>query len=144
MLISICIPTYNSGDKLDRLLDSVKIQTFTDYEIIISDDSRNNGVKESIENKYSDLDIKYYHNKEALGTPDNWNNAVSLAAGQWIKLMHHDDWFFDENSLQKFVDGTKKDPKAKLIFCAFRNAYLDKGTTEDFFCSPLEIFLLRR
>jgi glycosyltransferase involved in cell wall biosynthesis len=143
VLVSICIPTYNSGDKLERLLDSIRVQTFTGYEIIISDDSSNNGVKEIIDRKYSNLGIKYYHNSPALGTPDNWNNAVSKTKGDWIKIMHHDDWFLDENSLQTFVDHTGKDAGAKLIFCAFKNIHTEDNSTTTGSLSWLELQLLK-
>lgn len=143
MLISICIPTYNSGDKLIRLLDSVKKQTFTDYEIVISDDSRNNSVKEIIDHHYSDLNIRYYHNTNALGTPANWNNAVALSKGEWIKLMHHDDWFLDETALQTFVDHISVNPRAKLLFCAFKNVDILNNTTSVASCSAFEIQLLK-
>ena len=42
--ISICIPTYNSGEKLLRLLKSIEQQTFTNFEIVISDDSNNHDI----------------------------------------------------------------------------------------------------
>lgn len=143
VFISICIPTYNSGNKLERLLDSVKMQTFTDYEIIISDDSNNNGVKEIIDQQYADLNIHYYHNTVALGTPDNWNNAIAKSTGEWIKIMHHDDWFLDENALQTFVDHIGKNTGAKLIFCAFVNINTDKNTSSPSEVSWFELMLLK-
>ena len=143
VLISICIPTYNSGDKLERLLDSIKIQTFTNYEIIVSDDSNNSGVKDIIEQQYAGLNIQYYHNAPALGTPDNWNNALSKTKGDWIKMMHHDDWFLDENALQVFVDHIGKDPEAKLIFCAYRNINTDENWASTVAASWFDILLLR-
>jgi glycosyltransferase involved in cell wall biosynthesis len=143
MFISICIPTYNSGEKLERLLDSVRIQTFKDYEIIVSDDSRNDSVKQIIDSKYADLNIKYYWNETALGTPNNWNNAVAKSNGDWINLLHHDDWYSYEDSLKKFADATKKNDKASLIFCAFENIYLDEVRTAISQCSWIDILLLK-
>lgn len=133
MLISICIPTYNSGEKLERLLDSVRTQTFKDYEIIVSDDSRNGSVKEIIDSKYADLDIKYFWNQEPLKNPANWTKAVEKASGDWINLMHHDDWFANENSLQEFVVTATKNYDKYIIFCAFENIYLDNNTQKKFY-----------
>ncbi|MEO7306359.1 MAG: glycosyltransferase family 2 protein [Ferruginibacter sp.] len=144
MLISICIPTYNSGAKLERLLDSIRIQSFTGYEIVISDDSTDNGVKEIIDQKYHDMGIRYYHNDIPLGTPANWNNALSKIKGDWIKMMHHDDWFMDENALQVFVDHIGKDPAAKLIFCAFKNINTDNDSSSAGTVSVTELFLLKQ
>jgi glycosyltransferase involved in cell wall biosynthesis len=144
VLISICIPAYNSGEKLDRLLDSIRIQTFKDYEIVISDDSNNNAVENTITTKYSDLKIRYFHNEKALGTPANWNNAVAKSEGQWIKLMHHDDWFNFENSLQLFVDAIEVDKNAKLIFSSYSNLNLDNGNKYDVIANKFEIALLKK
>ena len=144
MLISICIPTYNSGDKIVRLLNSIKTQTYKAVEVIISDDSKDNKVFTIVNDFNGTLNIKYYHNNNPLGTPSNWNNAVSKCTGQWINLMHHDDWFADNNSLQKFVDIATSKPTTTLIFSAFQNNYLDLGTKKKFFCSKFEIWLLKQ
>jgi glycosyltransferase involved in cell wall biosynthesis len=143
MLISICIPTYNSGEKLERLLDSIKIQTFKDFEIIVSDDSRNDSVKQIIDSKYADLNIKYYWNEEPLKNPGNWTSAVEKSSGEWINLMHHDDWFANENSLQEFVVAAKTNSHKYIIFCAFENVYLDNGTQKKFYWSNLNQILLK-
>jgi len=143
VLISICIPAYNSGSKLERLLESIKVQTFKDYEIIISDDSNNDGVRNIAEKKYAELNIQYYHNAKPLGTPANWNNAILKAKGQWIKLMHHDDWMLDENTLQTFVDHIPGNDGAKLIYCAFKNINTDTDSTSDGKTSWFESLLLK-
>jgi len=143
MFISICIPTYNSGEKLERLLDSVRIQTFKDYEIIISDDSRDNSVKQIIDSKYADLNIKYYWNEQPLKNPGNWTNAVAKSSGDWINLMHHDDWYANENSLQEFVVAAKTNPDKYIIFCAFENIYIDNKTQKKFYWGWLNQILLK-
>ena len=48
----------------------------------------------------------YYKNIKVLGTPENWNESIRKAKGAWIKLMHDDDWFANENSLQKFYEAS--------------------------------------
>ena len=44
-LISICIPAYKRIDYLQKLLDSISIQTFKDYEVIVTDDSPDESVE---------------------------------------------------------------------------------------------------
>ncbi|MFN5372221.1 MAG: glycosyltransferase family 2 protein [Bacteroidia bacterium] len=116
-LISICIPTYNQADKLKFLLDSIRVQTFRDFEVIVSDDSNCDDVA-LLCNSYSDLPISYYRNQPAKGTPENWNYAISLAKGTWIKLMHHDDYFSSEDSLKHFVEFAESNPMIDYVFCA--------------------------
>ncbi|MDB5145727.1 MAG: glycosyl transferase family 2 [Mucilaginibacter sp.] len=102
--VSICIPTYNQIHFLEKTLNSILIQSFKDFEIIITDDSSSSMVRDLV-NKYDFGDkLKYYHNKPSLGSPKNWNFCISKATGDYIKIMHHDDWFTSERSLEVFIN----------------------------------------
>jgi GT2 family glycosyltransferase len=46
LLISICIPAFKRTDFLKRLLDSIAVQTFRDYEVVLSDDSPGEEVRD--------------------------------------------------------------------------------------------------
>ncbi|MBL0055034.1 MAG: glycosyltransferase [Chitinophagaceae bacterium] len=119
--ISICIPAYQKTDYLRRLLDSIAVQTFTDHEIIISDDSADESVKKLIE-EFRALKINYTRNIPAAGMPSNWNLALLKAKGEWIKLMHDDDWFSADTALQQFASEAKNTPHS-FIFSACNNIY---------------------
>ena len=123
-MISICIPAYKRLERLRRLLDSIVSQTFHDFEVVITDDSPNFSVKELIET--FKLPIQYFKNESALGTPANWNYCISKAKGEWIKLMHDDDWFSSPNSLELFAEATRHNKK--FIFSAYINVY--EGSTK--------------
>lgn len=118
-MISICIPAYSRIRYITRLLDSIANQSYWDFEVIISDDSIDDSVCELTKKYESKFKIYYYKNAPSLGTPANWNYAISKAKGDWIKLMHDDDWFSSKESLQKFVDATLKGPK--FIYSAYNN-----------------------
>jgi len=119
--VSICIPAYKRVSYLKRLLDSLAIQTFRNFEVIITDDSDDLSVKE-LTHLYEDKFHLYYHkNIRTLGTPANWNSGISLARGEWIKLMHDDDWFTDKESLALFCSYSNKG--AKFIFSAYSNFF---------------------
>src|SRR2546421_11807457 len=106
--ISICIPAYKRPHYLQRLLDSIAIQSFKDYEVIISDDSGDdNSVRDLVQKYDSVFALSYHRNTPSLGTPANWNNAIEKANGAWIKLMHDDDWFSSPTSLEEFANATK-------------------------------------
>ena len=115
-LVSICIPAYNQPEKLVFLLNSIRNQTFTSYEVSVSDDSNNDAV-ETLCGEFKDLNISYLRNNPAKGTPENWNHAIDSARGTWIKLMHHDDYFYDAEALGNFVAFAEKNPKVEFIFC---------------------------
>jgi glycosyltransferase involved in cell wall biosynthesis len=124
--VSICIPAYKRPENIRRLLRSVAQQSFKDVEIIVSDDSPDGSV-ESVLPEFNELPIRYSRNIPPLGTPANWNHAIAMANGEWIKLMHDDDWFADEKSLQQFVEKTIEG-KA-FIFSRYKNVF-ENGQSE--------------
>ena len=129
-LISICIPAYKHVDYLQRLLDSILIQTYKDFEIIITDDSPDNSVAILLKNYNSIPNIHYYKNEKALGTPENWNEAIRKANGAWIKMMHNDDWFASDDALQVFYDAIRENPGTDFFFSAFQNVEANSGKKE--------------
>jgi glycosyltransferase involved in cell wall biosynthesis len=123
--VSICIPAYNHTYYLKKNLISILSQTFTDYEVIITDDSTNTEVKELINEFDFNGKLRYYHNESPLGAPQNWNYCISKASGDYIKIMHHDDWFSSNNSLQSMVDLLESSPECEFVFCGCNNISID-------------------
>lgn len=123
--VSICIPTYNQTKYLVKSLNSIKDQTFSDVEIIISDDSSTNDVEDLVLEfiKSNEIDVTYTRNNPALGSPENWNYAISLAKGNWIKIMHHDDWFCERDALENMMNSASIHPNS-LIFAGIKGKYI--------------------
>lgn len=132
--ISICIPAYKNPGGIARLLASVKKQTYSDYEVIITDDSPEDTVKAVVDNCGIE-NVQYMKNKTRLGATANWNEAVRHAKGDYIKMMHHDDWFSEEDSLEKFAEMLDENPEVNLAFCGTWQVTLseDGSETEDRF-----------
>ncbi|HEV7621870.1 MAG TPA: glycosyltransferase family 2 protein, partial [Flavisolibacter sp.] len=122
-LISICIPAYKRIEYLKRLLDSIKAQDVTNYEIVLSDDTPDDSVKELV-SSYNDPSIRYYKNMPAAGSPQNWNTCIEKAGGEWIKIMHDDDWFAASDSLRQFSNAIKNSNQ-HFIFSAC--SYIDES-----------------
>lgn len=118
MKVSICIPTYKHVDFLKRCLDSILEQTFTDYEVIITDDSPDDAIQLLIDNSYTDNRIRYYKNEKALGSPANWNEGLKYAKGDYVKIIHHDDWFSSLQSLGEYVCLLDSNPDVDIAFSA--------------------------
>ena len=123
--VSICIPTYNNIDLVKRALGSVLNQAFLDYEVIITDDSDHDAVKALIL-AINDARVRYVKNPVQLGSPANWNAAVRLAKGEYIKILHHDDWFTSSDCLAKFVQLLDDNPQSVLGFSASQACYADQ------------------
>lgn len=102
-LVSICIPTYNQTEYLRILLKSIADQTYTRYEVIISDDSTSSSVESLIKQFHFNGPLFYQKNSTPLGSPENWNAAIAKSKGKYIKIMHHDDAFTTKDALAKMV-----------------------------------------
>lgn len=135
--VSICIPAYNNEAEVRRLLSSIAAQTMQDVEIILTDDSTNGEIEALVEEIRSGNGagaeaadthwtapcmnrLRYVHNEKPLGHIFNWNKALSLAEGEYIKIMFSDDWFTRADSLEKLTALLDEDPQASLAFCGTR------------------------
>lgn len=118
--VSICIPAYNYPEFLKRCLLSVLNQTFEDFEVIITDDSCHDKLQEVVA-ELDDVRIRYYKNYLPLGSPANWNHGLKHARGELIKMLHHDDWFFEKTALEQFVNYFEKHSDASFVFSACYN-----------------------
>ena len=102
---SITIPTYGYNGKgsefLEFSFEKLKNQTFKDFNVIISDHSVDDTIK-NICNEWSEvLTIVYIRNEKGRGIiSPNINVAMNNANGKWIKILFQDDFLYDENSLQ--------------------------------------------
>jgi len=133
VLISICIPAFRRVAYLERLLTSIKNQTFANFEVIVSDDSPGDEVKNLCALYATHFSLNYFKNIKPLGTPENWNEAIRKANGQWIKIMHDDDWFTETGSLLFFKRAIDQNVNSLFIFSAYYNIYENNGRKQPVF-----------
>lgn len=95
--VSIITPTYNCARFIEETIKSVQAQTFTDWEMIISDDCSTDNTKEVIAPYLaSDSRIKYICNDKNSGAAITRNNALRIASGRWIAFLDSDDLWLPE------------------------------------------------
>lgn len=116
-LVSICVPTYRQPAFVSRLLDSIIAQQYKHIEVILSDDSLDDSIAKVAETYALKLPIRYYPHNPALKSPRNWNFALDKAAGDYVMLVHQDDWFHDEYAIQKYLKAFEDNPNADFVFC---------------------------
>ncbi|WP_301924102.1 glycosyltransferase family 2 protein [Ferruginibacter sp.] len=141
-LISICIPAYKRITDLKILLDSIGCQSYKNFEVIITDDSPDDTVKNFCDQYPHAFRLVYYKNVIALGTPENWNEGIRKATGTWVKLMHDDDYFSTPDSLAFFVAAMKRYPKAKVFYGAFVFDDVANNTQKTVTCNWFDRFFL--
>jgi GT2 family glycosyltransferase len=112
-LVSICIPTYNRPDLLERAIRSCLSQTYQTFEIIITDNSTN-ADSEALVQRLADPRIRYYKNTGNIGPFGNLNRAASLATGKFVKFLMDDD-LMKRRCLELMVDALEKNPTVGVV-----------------------------
>lgn len=108
---SIAIPTYGYNGNGQKFLienfEKLKSQTYNDFEVVISDHSIDDTIKDICDQYSSELNIKYFRNEFGRGViSPNINNAMRHCSGTWIKILFQDDFLYDQYSLEhqfKFI-----------------------------------------
>lgn len=118
--ISVVTPAYNSEKTIERTIRSVLNQSYKNFEFIIIDDNSSDNTVKLIE-KFDDNRIKLYKNDKNLGFHGNWNEAISKATGEYIKLIPDDDTLekdallFQVNILQQYQNVIMVGSKRNII-----------------------------
>ena len=88
-LVSILIPAYRAT-WLDEAIESALAQTFSDFELLVSDDSADDTIEQSMK-KWSDPRIRYFRNPNRGAPGSNRDHLISRAQGEYLKFLFDDD-----------------------------------------------------
>lgn len=133
--ISIIVPTYNTPEQFIRdMVESVKSQTYTNWELCIADGASERTVTQLLkwyEKRDRRISIKFLTNNK--GIAGNSNEALSLATGEFVGFLDHDDELtpdalyevvraINENPYVDFLytDEIRMDSKGKTLSLTFR------------------------
>ena len=110
---SVIIPAYNAESRIRRTLDSIKKQTFTNYEIIVICDSCEDKTAD-IAREYTNrvYDIKSHH------TGINRNYGLDLARGEYVLFTDDDDWWLHEFAFEQ-IDAKLKETNPDILYFSF-------------------------
>jgi glycosyltransferase involved in cell wall biosynthesis len=128
-LVSVLIPVYNQRPEfLKNCIDSVINQTYTNIEIIVSDNHSTNEVREVV-NTYRDKRLRILTPPEHLPLTPHFQWASENAKGEYITFLPSDDWFEKEfiEELVKLVHGHQN---IVMAFCNVKQYY--NGVKNDF------------
>lgn len=138
VLISIIIPTYNRKDILKEAIDSILLQSYYNYEIIIIDDCSSDGTEQYIKSKYNkECRIKYYKNETNSGAGISRKNGYSKSNGDYLIFMDDDDYYTDCNFFKKAIQIFKQ-YKNELSFVS-SNSLIKYEKTNEYEFKPLNI-----
>ena len=127
--VSIGLPVYNGEKYLEEAIESILAQTFTDFELIISDNASTDRTAEICQ-KFVVLDsrVRYYRNENNIGGGNNHIITFKLSRGKYFRWANHDDISAPE-FLAKCVEGLDHNPS--VVLCYSVTSIIDeKGNSE--------------
>ena len=125
--VSIGLPVYNGAEFLDQAIESILTQSFTDFELIISDNASTDATSE-IGRAYAARDprVRFYRNATNLGASRNFNRAFELSRGDLFRWAAADD-LLAPTCLEHCVEALEEDPSIVLSHTDVR--IIDAGGT---------------
>ncbi len=120
MTISVVIPTYNRGSRIQKTLDSVLSQTRLPDEILVVDDGSTDDTWEFLQTHYgSHPQIQLFRIRNS-GVANARNFGLERARGEFIAFLDHDDQWLPRN-LEWQLETLRAHPKAAVVFSRWRN-----------------------
>lgn len=128
--VTLVVPVYNGQNYIERFLESVLNQTFTDMQIIIVDDGSTDctfdileSYRSRMENKFSEYDILKVENGGAASAV---NHALKFVKGEYLAWADSDDELFPQN-IELKVNFLESNPKYGLVCCEAQAIDQDTG-----------------
>lgn len=138
--VSVIMNCYNAETYLREAIDSVRSQTFSDWEIVFWDNQSTDG-SASIVQSYNDERIRYFlaTNHTTLGEARNL--AVAEARGPWLAFLDCDDIWFPaklERQMALVGESVTSEPPVALVYCGCEIHNEKTGETKYMQSMPLE------
>ena len=140
-LVSVGLPTYNRPESLKRALDITTSQTYTDLEIIVSDNaSPDVRVREVVEEfSCRDSRIKYYRQDQNVGVLANAEFVLRKSQGEYFTWFSDDDWRSPE-FIEILVAELEKNSGVDMAFCDYHEVYEDGSRAVGYPLTHLGVF----
>lgn len=131
MKISICIPQYNRIEYLIKSLDELQNQSYSDFEVVISDDCSQDDTILLIQEyvKSSKYPITYFRFGQNQGYDRNLRKSIELAIGDYCFVLGNDDTLSNSQVLYDLKDFLDKNNFPDIGFCNYHEYSNDKIVT---------------
>ena len=117
-LVSIIMPSWNTGRFIAESIQSVINQTYQKWELLIVDDCSTDNT-DAVVASFADERIRYFHNDHNSGAALTRNYALQEAKGEWIAFLDSDDlWLLEklEKQLKKLREPWEYEVVVNQIF----------------------------
>jgi glycosyltransferase involved in cell wall biosynthesis len=130
--VSVAVPVYNGERYVAQCLESLLAQSFTDFELVISDNASTDGTEE-ICRRYEAQDrrVRYVRRTENIGGPGNFRHVFSLCRGTYHKWSTADDYWHPD-FLREAVPVLDARPDVVLCYPKTRLVDAEGRTLKDY------------
>lgn len=137
-LISIIMPAYNASGFIEEALESVKNQTYSNWELIVVEDFSNDGTKDIVEEFKSSVDqnVVYHRNEINKGPSATRNTAASLANGERLAFLDSDDLWHKDHLLFLFTTA-REAPNNDFFYSSFME--FSENIENEFLINPSQM-----
>lgn len=115
--VTVCIPTYGRAHLLQHVVQSVLNQSYTDFDLFISDDASPDNT-EGVVKGFADPRIRYNRNENNLGLIPNWNFTIRHAQGEYVFKLDDDDYIHPA-FLERTIGLLEKYPNVGSVYSGF-------------------------
>lgn len=114
MRFSVIIPAHNSEKFISKALDSIKYQSFKDFELIVVCDRCTDNTK-AIAESYGAKTIEVDYGRDGLSR----NAGLDVAQGEYVLYLDHDDEFIHEFVFEEIDRKLRQENEPELLCCSF-------------------------
>ena len=125
--LSIVTVSYNTRDCIEKTIQSIITQTYSNIEYLIIDGGSTDGTQQIVE-QYSSH-ITYFVSERDKGLYDGMNKGISAATGDYLLFMNADDVFADNKVLETVAHFIENNPDADVVY-GNSEQVLEYGTYE--------------
>lgn len=117
MKFSVVIPVYNASDFIEGTLDSIKNQSYKNYEVLITNDGSTDSTEEVLK-EYKRLNPGFplsFATQKNKGVSSARNNSISRSNGDYVAFLDQDDWWFS-NKLERAAGILSNNPEIDVLY----------------------------
>lgn len=117
-LVTFVVPCYNLAHLLPECLNSILIQTYPDFEVLVMDNCSPDDTPDVVQS-FHDPRLKHIRNETNIGHVRNFNKGITMARGKYVWLVSADDFLISPHALSRYVDVMERNPQVGYVFsCA--------------------------
>jgi hypothetical protein len=130
-LVSVLMPVYNQAIFISRALESLKKQSYLNWELIIVNDGSTDALEQLLEEYKKEIVFKYAKNETNKGLGYSLNKAMDLASGEYIAYLPADDVYYPDH-LEELVRTVSSQETTLAYSSRYINTFMREPETDTY------------